>query len=194
MRALIQIRAARCLPPQGAELRSRHYMARPGLSLLALLVAPLHAAGLARHWRPAAAAATPALCGRRRARPAVAVVPFAKGDVLLVPFFESLKGGTPPLDATLVGLDAALGGGLSDLLRSQQFTGALGSSATAVLPAGAPFGKLSAIGLGRPTAFRSLGAMHLAWGELIARYTRAEACQLAVAVCPRIEGGPEQPL
>ena len=120
-------------------------MARRGLSCLALLLAPLHAAGLALHWRPAAAAAIPALA-RRRAQPPVAVVPFAKGDVLLVPFFESLNGGTPPLDATLVGLDAALGGGLSELLLSQQFTGALGSSATAVLPAAAPFGKCTAIG------------------------------------------------
>ena len=88
-----------------------------------------------------------------------------------MPFFEPLKGGTPPLDATLAELNGALGGALSDLLLSQQFTGALGSSATAVLPPTAPFGKCAAIGLGRPTAFRSLGAMHVAWGELIARYT-----------------------
>ena len=36
--------------------------------------------------------------------------------------------------------------------------------------------------------------MHVAWGELIARYTRAERCQLAVAVLPRIDGSLEQPL
>ena len=163
-------------------------MARPSLPCLALLFAPLQAAGLALHWSPTA------LGSHARARPPVAVLPLAKGDVLLVPFFQSLDGGTPQLDATLVGLDAALGGGLSQLLLSQQFTGALGASATAVLPSGAPFGKLTAVGLGRPTAFRSLGAMHVAWGELIARYTRSERCQLAVAVLPRIAGGLEQPL
>lgn len=118
-----------------------------------------------------------------------------KGDVLMVPFFQPMDlDAKPSLDTTLLCLDTALGGALSQLLRTSEFTGALGCSATAVLPRTAPFTKITALGLGQPSGFRSLGVMYSSWGELIARYTRAERCQIAVAVLPRIEGGLEEAL
>jgi len=118
-----------------------------------------------------------------------------KGDVLMVPFFQPIElGATPMLDSTLTGLDAALGGALSQLLCTSEFTGALGSSATTALPAAAPFAKCAAIGLGKPTGFRSLGAMYVTWGELIARFTRRERYEVAVAVLPRIDGGLDESL
>ena len=133
-------------------------------------------------WRPAVIP---------RARPpAAASTPIGKGDVLMVPFFQPMEmGARPQLDEALTALDGSLGGALSELLCTGQFTGALGSSATVDLPRTAPFAKCTAVGLGRPPSFRTLGAMYVAWGELLARYTRAERCQLAVAVLPRIEGG-----
>ena len=163
---------------------------RPTFALL--LLSPLHAALLAIHHpllrRPAAAP-------RAAAAPAAVGPVQGKGDVLMVPFFQPIElGATPMLDSTLTGLDAALGGALSQLLCTSEFTGALGSSATTALPAAAPFAKCAAIGLGKPTGFRSLGAMYVTWGELIARFTRRERYEVAVAVLPRIDGGLDESL
>ncbi len=112
-----------------------------------------------------------------------------RGDAMLVPFWEAAPGEAVRLDRSLAHLDASFGGALSRLLSTSDFTGALGASAAVDLPDFAPFKRCAALGLGKPSDFRTLGDLWTTWGDLIAAYTKARGCALAVAVLPRIEGG-----
>lgn len=105
-----------------------------------------------------------------------------KGDLLILPFWQSANDAALELSSEMRALDDSLAGAITALIEANEFKGAAGSSATTMLPRSSAIKKLALVGMGKEPDFKTSGAKR--WGEFIASCAKAEKANTAAAVLP----------